>query len=58
MKWEYLTFDYEISNEEQGSLSEELNKLGTNGWELVFINDKRKTIYPHYELILKRPKHE
>lgn len=51
-KWEYT-----IQSPDDHSLDEELNTLGTSGWELVFA--RRATNYSgtaKYEMIFRRPK--
>jgi len=50
MTWEYRIIDYELTEEE-------LNELGSNGWELSYYNTERLVSVWH-KYIFKRQKVE
>ena len=57
MEWEYKTLDKKVTNKD--ILTEELNELGSQGWEVVNINESEPTKSGgmwKFSVLLKRQK--
>ena len=57
MEWEYKTLDKKVANKDV--LTEELNELGSQGWEVVNINETEPAKFGgiwKFSVLLKRQK--
>ena len=56
MRWEYKRMDLDISDLGGAGFEEQLNRLGSDGWELSFAVQRERHGYSHeVHMVFKRP---